>query len=136
MLWPSYSRNLSPCEALATTVKYLCAATFSLTFSLMTLGPSDVNSTASAASGTGQSLALGAALLTGGFLANTVQGAQGKVAQESVAPGQFLWLLIVVALGVLLPVSLWRQNQVMRTDWQVQLLPFYLLRADIGLCGF
>lgn len=97
---------------------------------------SDIDSIASKTSTHNQSLFLGAALLTGGFLANTVQGALGKVAQETVSPGQFLWLLIVIALGVLLPVTLWRQPNALKLGWGVQLLPFYLLRSVFGLCGF
>lgn len=101
----------------------------------MTSDSSGADSAASMAAAS-QSLWLGAALLTGGFLANTVQGALGKVAQETVSPGQFLWLLIMVALGVLLPVSFWRNPDALRAGWAVQLLPFYLLRAVFGLCGF
>ncbi len=82
------------------------------------------------------SLFLGAALITAGFFANTLQGALGKVAQETVSAGQFLWLLLVVALIVLLPVSLWRQPSALKAGWVMQLLPFYLLRAVFGLCGF
>ena len=83
-----------------------------------------------------KSLYLGAALITGGFLANTLQGALGKTAQETISAGQFLWLLIIVAMGVLLPVSLWRQSSMLKVEWDVQLLPVYLLRAVFGLCGF
>ncbi|MGD1862961.1 MAG: DMT family transporter [Phormidesmis sp.] len=102
----------------------------------MTSNYSEVNSATPADSAASQSLFLGATLLTGGFLANTVQGALGKVAQETVSPGQFLWLLIVMALLVLLPISLWRKTNALQEGWEIQLLPFYLLRAVFGLCGF
>lgn len=82
------------------------------------------------------SLLLGATLITAGFLANTVQGALGKTAQETISPGQFLWLLLLVALTVLLPVGLWRSPDVLKSGWTRQILPFYLLRAVFGLCGF
>lgn len=82
------------------------------------------------------SLLLGATLITVGFLANTVQGALGKTAQETIPPGQFLWLLLIVALTVLLPVGLWRSPDVLKSGRTRQILSFYLLRAVFGLCGF
>lgn len=88
------------------------------------------------AEASGQALLLGAVFITAGFLANTVQGALGKEAQNAIAPGQFLWLLLVMALAVLLPVSLWRRENVFATAWQQEVLPFYLLRAVFGLCSF
>ena len=86
--------------------------------------------------GPDQSLWLGAVLLTLGFLANTIQGALGKVAQSAVAPGQFLWLLILLALAVVLPVEAWRRGQDLKAGFDRAVLPFYLLRAVFGLCGF
>ncbi len=86
--------------------------------------------------GTDQSLWLGAVLLTLGFLANTIQGALGKVAQSAIAPGQFLWLLILLALAVVLPVEAWRRGQDLKAGFDRAVLPFYLLRAVFGLCGF
>ena len=82
------------------------------------------------------SLWLGAFLLTLGFLANTVQGALGKVAQSAIAPGQFLWLLILLALAVVLPVEIWRKGKDFNAGLNLEVLPFYLLRAVFGLCGF
>ncbi|MEL6263049.1 MAG: DMT family transporter [Cyanobacteria bacterium J06626_6] len=91
---------------------------------------------------------LGAGLITAGFLANTVQGALGKLAQISIAPGQFLWLLLLFALGVLVPAALWKSTstsettekrsitEVLKAGWKRQIFPFYLLRAVFGLCGF
>ncbi|MEL6816098.1 MAG: hypothetical protein AAFP03_15015, partial [Cyanobacteria bacterium J06598_3] len=78
------------------------------------------------------SLVLGAVLITAGFLANTLQGALGKQAQSAIAPGQFLWLLIMMALGVLLPIALWRGFEDLQQGWSQQVLPFYLLRAVFG----
>lgn len=83
-----------------------------------------------------QSLFLGAALLTVGFLANTIQAALGKVAQSSVEPGQFLWLLILLALGVLLPIESVRRGEDLRAGFKAEVLPYFLLRAVFGLCGF
>ena len=83
-----------------------------------------------------QSLWLGAGLLTLGFLANTIQGALGKVAQSAIDPGQFLWLLILLALGVVLPVEAWRKGEDLGTGFDREVLPFYLMRAVFGLCGF
>ena len=83
-----------------------------------------------------QSLFLGALLLTLGFLANTVQGALGKVAQSAIAPGQFLWLLILLALLVVLPVEIWRRGEDLSAGFNRKVLSFYLLRAAFGLCGF
>lgn len=82
------------------------------------------------------SLWLGAFLLTLGFLANTIQGALGKVAQSAIAPGQFLWLLILLAIAVLLPVEIWRKGKDLQAGFNKEVLPFYLLRAVFGLCGF
>jgi len=107
-----------------------------MTFHSSETNATEAISTAPMTSTNGQSLFWGATFLTGAFLANTMQGALGKAAQEVVSPGQFLWLLIVVALSVLLPVSLWRKGDVLRASWNVQLLPFYLLRAVFGLFGF
>lgn len=86
--------------------------------------------------GEAQSLGLGAVLLTLGFLANTVQGALGKVAQSAIEPGQFLWLLILLALCAVLPVEIWRKGKDLRDGFDREVLPFYLLRAVFGLCGF
>ena len=83
-----------------------------------------------------QSLWLGAILLTLGFLANTVQGALGKIAQTAIEPGQFLWLLILLALGVLAPVEIWRRGKDLKAGFNKAVLPFYLLRAVFGLGGF
>ena len=83
-----------------------------------------------------QSLLLGASLLTLGFLANTTQGALGKVAQSAIAPGQFLWLLILLALLVVMPVEIWRRGEDIKAGFDRNVLPFYLLRAAFGLCGF
>ena len=85
---------------------------------------------------TSQSLWFGAFLLTLGFLANTVQGALGKVAQLTIAPGQFLWLLILLALIVLFPVEIWRKGSDLRAGLNRDVLPFYCLRAVFGLGGF
>ncbi|MEM9091848.1 MAG: DMT family transporter [Cyanobacteria bacterium P01_F01_bin.53] len=82
------------------------------------------------------SLLLGATLITAGFLANTIQGALGKVAQSSIGPGQFLWLLLLLALGVLIPIELSQKGQNLRAGFTSKILPFYLLRATFGLCGF
>ena len=82
------------------------------------------------------SLFLGAALLTVGFLANTIQAALGKVAQSSIGPGQFLWLLILLALGVLLPLEAVRRGEDLRAGFKAEVLPYFLLRAVFGLCGF
>ena len=81
-----------------------------------------------------QSLVLGASLITAGFLANTIQGALGKTAQATIGPGQFLWLLIVLALAVLTPIAVIRGKQDLKSGLTV--LPFYLLRALFGLSGF
>lgn len=83
-----------------------------------------------------QSLILGAGLITFGFLANTVQGALGKVAQETVGPGQFLWLLILLALAALMPLEAIRRGEDLKAGFNTQVLPYYLLRAVFGLCGF
>lgn len=82
------------------------------------------------------SLWLGAILLTIGFLANTIQGALGKTAQTTIEPGQFLWLLILLALGALVPVEIWQQGKNLRAGFNRAVLPFYLLRAVFGLGGF
>ena len=82
----------------------------------------------------GTDLLLGATLITLGFLANTIQGALGKVAQETIGPGQFLWLLILTALIVLLPVEFANKGENLKRGASV--LPFYLLRAIFGLSGF
>lgn len=82
------------------------------------------------------SLMLGAALITVGFLANTIQGALGKVAQTAIGPGQFLWLLLLLALGLLLPLEIGRRGQDLLAGLKAEILPFYLLRAVFGLCGF
>ncbi|MGB3296678.1 MAG: DMT family transporter [Phormidesmis sp.] len=81
-----------------------------------------------------QSLRLGAGLITAAFLANTVQGALGKVAQQTIAPGQFLWLLLLLALAVLMPIEATRRGRDLREG--VEVLPYYLLRAVFGLGGF
>ncbi len=83
-----------------------------------------------------QSLLLGAGLITLGFLANTVQGALGKVAQDSIGAGQFLWLLILLALAVLMPIEAVRRGQDLKAGFNRQVLPYYLLRAVFGLSGF
>ena len=83
-----------------------------------------------------QSIPLGATLITIGFLANTVQGALGKVAQNTIEPGQFLWLLLLLALAALLPVAVWRQGRELRTGLESTVLPYYFLRAVFGLGGF
>ena len=82
------------------------------------------------------SLVLGAALITGGFLANTVQGALGKLAQQTIGPGQFLWLLLLLALAVLLPLDLVAKGRSLRAGFHRQVLPYYGLRAVFGLSGF
>lgn len=97
---------------------------------------SKVQAVSEKSEGADQSLWLGAVLLTLGFLANTIQGALGKVAQSSIAPGQFLWLLILLALVVVLPVEAWRKGQDLKAGFDRAVLPFYLLRAVFGLCGF
>ncbi len=83
---------------------------------------------------------IGAGLITAGFLANTLQGALAKVAQAKILPGQFLWLLLLMALGVLLPLVVWRSQrdnaQDFQAGWNRQALQLYLLRAVFGLCGF
>jgi len=83
---------------------------------------------------TQQSLTLGAALITVGFFANTVQGALGKIAQTTIEPGQFLWLLLVLALAVLAPIEAAQRGQNLRAG--VSVLPLYCLRAVFGLGGF
>jgi drug/metabolite transporter (DMT)-like permease len=83
-----------------------------------------------------QPLLLGAGLITLGFLANTIQSALGKVAQASVGPGQFLWLLLLLALGALLPVEIARRGRDLQAGLDTKVLPYYLLRAVFGLCGF
>jgi len=91
-------------------------------------------------SSVGASVSVGASLITAGFLANTLQGALGKVVQEKIPPGQFLWLLLLMALAVLLPLVAWRSHrqnaQDLQAGWNRQVLPLYLLRAVFGLCGF
>ncbi|MEL6552228.1 MAG: DMT family transporter [Cyanobacteria bacterium J06621_11] len=82
------------------------------------------------------SILLGAGLITAGFLANTLQGALGKVAQATISPGQFLWLLLLVALAVLSPIVLWKGTEEIKAGWNQQTLLFYLMRAVFGLCGF
>lgn len=81
-------------------------------------------------------LFLGAGLITLGFLANTIQGALGKTAQETIGPGQFLWLLILLALAALTPIEATRKGQDLQAGFNASVLPFYLLRAVFGLCGF
>jgi drug/metabolite transporter (DMT)-like permease len=81
-----------------------------------------------------QSLLLGSGLITVGFLANTLQGALGKVAQTTLGPGQFLWLLLLFALAVLMPIESVRQGRELRQG--ITVLPYLLLRAAFGLCGF
>ncbi len=87
---------------------------------------------------TGQtgSLLLGAFLITVGFLANTIQGALGKTAQTAIEPGQFLWLLIAMALAVLVPVEITRGGRNLAAGWNRETFPYYLLRAVFGLSGF
>ncbi|MGC1528753.1 MAG: DMT family transporter [Phormidesmis sp.] len=91
-------------------------------------------------SSVGASVSVGASLITAGFLANTLQGALGKVVQEKIPPGQFLWLLLMMALAVLLPLVAWRSHrqnaQDLQAGWNRQVLLLYLLRAVFGLCGF
>ena len=87
------------------------------------------------------SIVLGALFITGGFLANTVQGALGKIAQETMAPGQFLWILLLIALAVLLPTTYWSNKQENDVKNLINTLErdnlFFLLgRAVFGLCGF
>ncbi|MGB3790005.1 MAG: DMT family transporter [Phormidesmis sp.] len=82
------------------------------------------------------SLLLGAFLITVGFLANTIQGALGKTAQTAIEPGQFLWLLIVMALTVLAPVEIVRGGRNLAAGWNREIFPYYLLRAVFGLSGF
>ncbi len=86
--------------------------------------------------GSDQSLLWGAGLITAGFLANTIQGALGKVAQATIEPGQFLWLLLLLALGALLPVEIGRRGRDLQAGFKAQVLPYYLLRAVFGLSGF
>ncbi len=101
---------------------------------------SNLSNSSGESSDAGASVGVGAGLITGGFLANTLQGALGKVAQDQIPPGQFLWLLLLMALAVLLPLVAWRsyrQNaQDLQAGWNRQVLPLYLLRAVFGLCGF
>ena len=82
------------------------------------------------------SLLSGALLITGGFLANTIQGALGKTAQATIDPGQFLWLLLVIALAVLLPIEIIRGERNFSARWNQDSFPYYLLRAVFGLSGF
>ncbi|MEM8504953.1 MAG: DMT family transporter [Cyanobacteria bacterium P01_D01_bin.1] len=82
------------------------------------------------------SLLLGALLITTGFLANTIQGALGKMAQSTIEPGQFLWLLIVMALAVLVPIEIGRRGRDFSAGWSQEIFPFYLLRSAFGLSGF
>ncbi|EDX84098.1 Integral membrane protein DUF6 [Synechococcus sp. PCC 7335] len=82
------------------------------------------------------SLPLGALLITAGFLANTIQGALGKTAQAAIEPGQFLWLLIVIAFAVLLPIEIAKGGRNFSAGWNREVLPYYLLRAVFGLGGF
>ncbi|MBE9063123.1 DMT family transporter [cf. Phormidesmis sp. LEGE 11477] len=82
------------------------------------------------------SLLLGALLITAGFLANTIQGALGKTAQSVIGPGQFLWLLIALALAVLLPIEAVRGGRNFSAGWHRNILLYYLLRAVFGLSGF
>ncbi|MEL6556227.1 MAG: DMT family transporter [Cyanobacteria bacterium J06621_11] len=82
------------------------------------------------------SLLTGAALITAGFFANTVQGALGKQILDAIAPGQFLWLLITLALLILLPLTIWRSPEDIQAAWNRQTMTFYLLRAVFGLLGF
>jgi len=79
-------------------------------------------------------LLLGAGLVTLGFLANTIQGALGKTAQETIGPGQFLWLLILLALAAIAPIAASRKGADIKAG--LSALPFYGLRAVFGLCGF
>ena len=81
-------------------------------------------------------LILGASLVTLGFLANTVQSALGKTAQAVIGPGQFLWLLILLALSVLIPLEAIRKGADIKAGFKADILPFYLLRAVFGLCSF
>lgn len=83
-----------------------------------------------------QSLLLGAVLITVGFLANTIQGALGKTAQNTIEPGQFVWLLLLLALGTLLPVEIWRRGRDLQAGFDSKVLPYYFLRAVFGLGGF
>ncbi len=109
-----------------------------------------------ASSASTAALWLGAGLITAGFLANTLQGALGKIALEVIAPGQFLWLLLLIALAVVIPVAWWQRRREISgqeisgqeisepeisgetklAGWNKQVLPFYFLRAVFGLCGF
>ncbi|MEL6816552.1 MAG: DMT family transporter [Cyanobacteria bacterium J06598_3] len=84
----------------------------------------------------GTAVTVGALLITAGFLANTIQGALGKTAQSAIGPGQFLWLLLLMALAVLLPIELMQRGQNLRAGVEAKVLPFYLLRAVFGLGGF
>ncbi|NEP16203.1 MAG: DMT family transporter [Leptolyngbya sp. SIO4C1] len=86
----------------------------------------------SLATGSQDNLSLGAALLTAGFLANTLQGAFGKVAQETISAAQFIWLTLCIALLLLLPVVLWRGAATLKT----QVFRYYVLRGLFGLGGF
>lgn len=82
------------------------------------------------------SLAMGAGLLTLAFLANTIQGALGKEAQTSIEPAQFLWLLLVTALAVLLPIELWQGGKHLQAGLHRAVLLRYAMRAVFGLGGF
>ena len=82
------------------------------------------------------SILLGAGLITAGFLANTLQGALGKIAQERIAAGQFLWILLLIALAVLSPVVLWKGTEEIKAGWNKPIRLLYLTRAIFGLCGF
>ena len=82
------------------------------------------------------SLLLGAGLITLGFFANTIQGALGKVAQDSIGAGQFLWLMILLALVVLMPIEAVRKGADVKAGFDRQVLPYYLLRSVFGLSGF
>ncbi|NJM96084.1 MAG: DMT family transporter [Phormidesmis sp. RL_2_1] len=104
---------------------------------------SELSRTPTAASSSAQlepslspALWLGAGLITVGFLANTVQGALSKVAQSAIGPGQFLWLLLLFALGALLPVEIGRRGRDLQHGFDQKVLPYYVLRAVFGLCGF
>ena len=82
------------------------------------------------------SLLLGALLITASFLANTIQGALGKTAQATIEPGQFLWLLIVLALAVLLPIEIVKRGRNLSAGWNREALTYFLFRAVFGLGGF
>lgn len=93
---------------------------------------SDSQSASAQPSDSTASILLGAGLITLGFLANTLQSAFGKAAQQVIGAGQFIWLAMAIALGLLLPVLVWRRGRDLRTE----VLPYYLLRAVFGLGGF